>query len=246
MTTDAFITILQSRCNGDTTRQTLGERMPLGIDDTGELIFARGQERVFNVRNTCVTGSRKTAFIKRLVLTLSRLYTKDEANFLILSPYAEYGELLSLQDTDVTVPYIRDKAQLQAACACISALADLYKKEKRCLKLFLILDGLDELEGCNLSASLEEYREIFDLLSGVNNAEIISGVELMKSIFSGYPGAFVGFGNCLVTTREHGKADVTFVGEDASLSLPMVMTYPDLPTVQETIMAFKNQTPWQE
>ena len=55
--------------------------------------------------------------------------------------------------------------------------------------------------------------------------DIITGVDLMQSIFSGYPGAFVGVGNALVTTREQGKADVTLVADDASLSLPVAIEY---------------------
>ena len=243
MTTDEFIQLLKIRLNGGEEKKTLADCMPLGVDENGEMLFARKQQRVFNVRNTCVTGGRKTPFIKRLLLTLSQLYTREEANFFIVSPYKEYGELLQLKNADFTIPYVYDKAQLIAVRECLEKLVDLYKKEKRCLKLFLVLDGLDELNDCNISSSLEEYREIFDIVANQNNVEVISGAELMKSIFSGYPGAFVGVGNCLVTTREHGKADVTYVGEDASLSLPTAMTYPDLPTVEETIMAFNAQNP---
>ena len=68
------------------------------------------------------------------------------------------------------------------------------------------------------------------------NVEIISGVSLMKSIFSGYPGAFVGVGNALVTTDGVGKADVTYVGDDFALSLPTAITLPDAPTVSETVL----------
>ena len=157
-----------------------------------------------------------------------------------MSPYTEYGELLKLNGADITVPFIRTQEDLQAVRDCLVKLAELHA-EKTCLKLFLILDGLEELEGCNKNADFEEYREIFDLLARRQNVEIISGVELMKSIFSGYPGAFVGLGNCLVTTREHGRADVTFVGEDSSLSLPITITYADLPTIEETVMAFNDE-----
>lgn len=233
-----FICVLQERCQTAADRKALGAAMPLGVAENGELVFARKTDKTFAVQHTCVTGTRKTAFIKRLVLALSRLYTPAEANFFIVSPYGEYGELLKLDGADITVPYIRTKEDLKEVADCLVKLVELYRKETGCLKLFLVLDGLEELDGCNQNADLEEYRDLFELVSRQAGVEIISGVELMKSIFSGYPGAFVGLGNCLVTTREHGKADVTFVGEDSSLSLPLAMTYADLPTVEETVMAF--------
>ena len=118
----------------------------------------------------------------------------------------------------------------------------MYQTEKGHPRLILVLDGLEELEGCNKNGDLEEYRAFFDLTLRNENVEIITGAELMKSIFSGYPGAFVGVGNCLVTTREEGKADVTYVGDDSSLSMPTAMSFPDSPSVTETII-FLNSLP---
>ena len=63
------------------------------------------------------------------------------------------------------------------------------------------MDGLEELEGSNTRGDLEEYREILEFLARETNVETIVGADLMKSIFSGDPGVFVGVGNCLVTTR---------------------------------------------
>ena len=65
---------------------------------------------------------------------------------------------------------------------------------------------------------------------------MICGTDLMRSIFSGFPGAFVGVGNCLVSLREEGKADVTYVNDDASMSLPIPIHYPSAPLVMETII----------
>ena len=233
-----FISLLQQRCQTTADRKALGAAMPLGVDDNGELVFARKTDKTFAVQHTCVTGTRKTAFIKRFVLALTRLYTPAEANFFIVSPYIEYGELLRLDGADITVPFIRNREDLQAVRDCLVKLVESYGQSKGQLKLFLVLDGLEELEGCNKNADFDEYRDLFDLISRQACVEVISGVELMKSIFSGYPGAFVGLGNCLVTTREHGKADVTFVGDDSALSLPLAITYADLPTVEETVMYF--------
>ena len=92
----------------------------------------------------------------------------------------------------------------------------------------LVLDGLEELETCNENGELQEYRDFFELLARRESVDIITGVELRRSIFSGYPGAFVGVGNALVTTKEVGQADVTVVGDDSSLSLPIAITYPKI------------------
>ena len=105
-------------------------------------------------------------------------------------------------------------------------------------RLFVIVDGLDDLPDCNGNNDLTEYREIFDLLMRKSDVELISGVDLARSIFAGYPGAFLGIGNCLVTIREEGKADVTYVNDDSSMSLPAPITYPSEPTVMESIIYF--------
>ena len=102
--------------------------------------------------------------------------------------------------------------------------------------MFIIVDGLEELSDCNLNNDLGEYRELFDLLMRKPDLELITGVDLARSIFSGYPGAFLGIGNCLVTVREDGKADVTYVNEDASMSLPIPVHYPNEPSVMETVI----------
>ena len=106
--------------------------------------------------------------------------------------------------------------------------------------MFVVLDGLDELEACNESGDLAEYREIFDILMRKEGVDVICGADLARSIFSGFPGAFLGVGNCLITTREEGKADVTYVGEDSGLSLPLPMTYPSEPSVMESVIFFNS------
>ena len=103
-------------------------------------------------------------------------------------------------------------------------------------KLFLVLDGLEPLPECNKDEDLAEYRDIYKLLMRKEGFEIITGVELTKSIFAGYPGAFLGIGNCLITVEEDGKADVTYVSDDSSLSLPISMECPSSPSVGESIV----------
>lgn len=236
MRSEEFISSLTDGCKSDTDIENLRAGVPLGRDMAGNIVLSQKREKPYTVRHTCVTGMCKTAFIKRLLITLSCLYERSEANFLILSPRNEYGELLRLRSADVTAPFVRLKSDLVAAMNCVKELVGLHDREKGCPRLFLVLDSLEELPDCNINGDLEEYRAFFDLVARRKNVEIISGAELMKSIFSGYPGAFVGVGNCLVTTREDGRADVTYVNDDSSLSLPTMMTFPDSPSVTETII----------
>ena len=236
MRAEEFISSLLKSCEDDGDIKRLQESVPLGWDSVGNTVYSQKRESPFTVRHTCVTGARKTAFIKRLLLTLSSLYEKSEINFFVLSPFTEYGELLRLQNADFTVPYINEKSDLEKAKACVLELLALRAREKGCPKLLLVLDGLETLAGCNKNGDLEEYRDFFELIARRSEEEIISGADLIKSIFSGYPGAFVGVGNCLVTTREENKADVTYVNDDSSLSLPTVMSYPDTPSVTETVI----------
>lgn len=243
MRSDAFISSISQLSGDDAKFEELKKGLPLGEDSVGNILLSQKREKPLTVRHTCVTGPGRGECIRRLLLTASCLYEKSEATFLVLSPKTEYGELLRLRNMDVTVPYIRTKSDLNFAVETLKELLHQRSYGRGYPKLFLVLDGLESLPECNRNGDLEEYREIFDLFTRRTDIDVISGVDLMRSIFSGYPGAFVGVGNCLVTTREHGKADVTYVGEDASLSLPTAMTYPDLPTVEETIMAFNAQNP---
>ena len=236
MRTEEFIASLSENGSFTEAAARVKAEIPLGWDSVGNTLYSQKRESPFTVRHTCVTGTRKTAFIKRMLCILSAFYEKNEASFFVLSPRTDYGELLRLQNADFTVPYIHDKTDIDQAKACVRELLDLQAREKGCPKLILVLDGLEELAHCNKNGDLEEYRDFFDLIARRDGVEIVSGVDLMKSIFSGQPGAFVGVGNCLVTTREEGKADVTYVGDDSSLSLPLVMTYPIVPSITETVI----------
>lgn len=241
MRSEEFISFLSEKTAEESARQRIREGIPLGLDDAGALVLSQLREHAYTPRHTCVTGMRRTGFIRRLMATLSCLYAKTEANFLVLSPRSEYGELLRLKNADVTVPFIRNKTDLDLAFACVKEL--IANAAAGTPRLFLVLDGLEELPECNANGALDEYRSFFELLTREKNVDIISGAELIKSIFSGNPGVFVGVGNCLVTTREEGKADVTYVGDDSSLSLPTAMRYPDSPSVLETVIALNAASP---
>lgn len=236
MNSEEFILSLTNFCEDEDSLQNLRVSVPLGKDASGALVFSQKREKPFIFRQTCVTGVKKTSFIKRVLFTLLCLYEKEEANVLILSPKTEYGEFLRLNNADITVPYVRTKEDIDACLQCVKDLIALREREKGCPRLILVLDGLEEIEGCNKNGDLEEYRDFFDVIARKQDVEIICGAELMKSIFSGYPGAFVGVGNCLVTTIEEGKADVTYVGEDSSLSLPTPIFFPTSPSPTETVI----------
>ena len=80
--------------------------IPLGQDEAGNVLVAHREENPARYHHVCVTGAGRDNFIRRLVMTLACVYDRSEAAFLILSPRAEYGELLRLKNADVTVPYL--------------------------------------------------------------------------------------------------------------------------------------------
>lgn len=216
--------------------EELRKGLPLGRDVVDNIVLSQKRERPFTVRHTCVTGGNRVGFIRRMLLALSRLYTKNEACFLVISPRAEYGELLRVKGMDVTVPYITGKSDLSLAISAIKELLAQRQTGKGYPRLFLVLDGLERIDGCNENGDLAEYCEVFDLFTRRSDVDVITGVDLMKSIFSSYPSTFVGIGNCLVSLREEGKADVTYVGEDGAMSQPAPIHYPYQPSITETVI----------
>ncbi len=201
--------------------------LPLGVDGDGNILLSQRRERTITTRHTCVVGAGRSEFLQRLLLTLSCVYEKAEACFLILSPYSDYDAFLQLNGMDATVPYILQKSHFNEA---LKALKDAKEMRERggagYPHLFVLLDGVEELEDCNESGDLEELRAVIDLLAHREDVDVLCGVDLVDSIFKGYPGAFVGIGNCLVTAEKDGKAYVTYVEDDASLSLPITIEYP--------------------
>ena len=236
MRSDEFISVISGMSHDDNQFEELKKGLPLGLDSVGNIVRAQKLEKPFTLRNTCVTGKGRTRFLCRFLITVSCLYEKSEACFFILSPKAEYGDLLRLKSMDVTAPFIREKGDLQLAVEAIKELLSQRENGRGYPHLFLVLDGLEDLPDCNRNGDLEEYREIFELFNRRTDVDVICGADLLRSIFSGHPGAFVGVGNCLVTIREDGKADVTYVGEDVSLSMPVPISYPNEPSVMETVI----------
>ncbi|MBQ9113520.1 MAG: hypothetical protein IJY05_01200 [Clostridia bacterium] len=245
MRSEEFISTISALSQGDEKFEEIRYGLPLGLDAASNLALAQKTRKPLTVRNTCVTGVNTSNFIRRMLISVSCLFERDEACFFIISPKTEYGELLRLKSIDATVPYIRLKSDLDLAVDTIKELLRMRENGTGYPHLFIVLDGLENLPDCNKSGDLEEYRAIFELIRRREDVDVICGVDLTRTIFSGYPGAFVGIGNCLVSLREEGKADVTYVKEDASLSLPVPITYPSAPSVLETVI-FLNSLPKDE
>ena len=236
MRAEEFISAVSGMSREDDRFEELKNGLPLGLDSTENVVIAQKRKRPYTLRNTCVTGVGTSNFIRRFLISVSCLYDRGEACFFVISPKTEYGELLRMKSMDVTVPYIRTNNDLDLAVTTIKELLAQREDGKGYPHLFIVLDGLEELGESDRNSDLEEYRNIFDLFTRREDVDVICGTELMRSIFSGYPGAFVGVGNCLVSLREDGKADVTYVNDDATLSLPIPVHYPNEPSVMETII----------
>ena len=236
MRTEEFIQKISQQANDNMRFEELRKGIPLGEDVNGEVVLAQTSDRLYTVRNTCVTGSNKTQFIRRLLLSLACLYEAEEACFIILSPHVEYGELLRLSGGDFTIPYIRRKEDLAPVMKTLKELTFMRANGEGYPHIFLVLDGLETLEAGKVNIDLSEYSAIFENLMRIPGVDIICGMDLGRSIFAGCPGTFLGRGNCLVTTHESGKADVTYFNEDTSLTMPMPIAYASEPTVMESIM----------
>lgn len=236
MNTHEFFNAVYHQTEENERLEEYKKGLPIGKDEGGNILLAQKREKALMIRNTCVTGAEKTEFIRRLVITLSCLYERDQACFFVLSPRVEYGELLRLNSVDITVPYLRSKEDLEKSVETLKELLCIRQTGGGHPHFFLILDGLEELADTHENGELEEYRKIYELLLRKADIDVVTGVDLAKSIFAGYPSTFVGVGNCLVTTHESGKADVTYVEDDSTLSLPVLVEYPDEPTVMDSIV----------
>lgn len=240
MRSEEFIAKISQAVAEKENLETLRKGIPLGVDAQGNVVLAKKRACAYN--QVCVTGVKRSAFICRTLLTLSCLYDKDEAQFLILSPREEYAELLRLRNMDVTVPYLRSVADLESVKNTVKELLMMRENGSGYPRLCLVLDGLEELTEVDGSYNFEEYREFYNLVMRKEEVEIISGLNLARSIFVGYPGALVGIGNCLVSMNGEGKADVTYVNDDVSLSQPVPITFPNTPSLMESIL-FLNALP---
>ena len=235
MKTEEFLTRIKGESRiGPERFEELRARLPLGEYADGEYVLSHSINDVERYHHTCITGAMRAEFISRLVLTLSGLYQKSEAVFFIVSPNLYYGQLMKLATADVIVPFLTSERDIPPILQTVRSLASQRDGKKTRAKTFLILDGLELLEEDDKRAALDCYRPFFEAV-GTSGIEIITGVDLAKTIFAGYPAAFVGIGNCLVAPSVGGEMDITYVKIDGSMTLPKKCTYPSLPTVAECI-----------
>lgn len=239
MRAEEFISSLSDVSNRNAYRfDQLRSCVPLGMDESGNFAVAHRQENAARYFHTCVTGDGKSDFIARLVVTLACLYERSEATFLVLSPCELYSDLLRLKYADVTVPYVRSAEDVFAALETVRTLTNARRNLKGRPRLVVALDGLDELPDAENDGTLQIYRDFLEAVGGAG--EVVSGADLSKSVYGGYPGAFVGVGNCLVTPKSAGKADVTYVESDSSLTVPREIEYPGSPSLAETVDFFNS------
>ena len=235
MKTEEFLTRIKGENRVDPERfEDLRARLPLGEYSDGEYVLAHLERDEERYHHTCITGAMRAEFISRLVLTLSGLYQKSEAVFFIVSPNLYYGQLMKLAAADVIVPFLTSARDIPPILQAVRNLAGQRQGKKTRAKTFLVLDGLELLEEEGKRTALDCYRPFFEAV-GSSGIEIITGVDLAKTIFAGYPAAFVGLGNCLVAPSVGGEMDITYVRIDGSMTLPKKCTYPALPTVSECI-----------
>ena len=235
MKTEEFLTRIKGESRVDPERfEDLRARLPLGEYADGEYVLAHRENDVERYHHTCITGAMRAEFIARLLLTMAGLYQKSEAVFIIVSPNLYYGQFMKLASADVIVPFLVSERDMPPVLETVRALAKQREGKKTRAKTFLVLDGLELLVEEGKRSSLDCYRPFFEAV-GTSGIEIITGVDLAKTIFAGYPAAFVGLGNCLVAPSVGGEMDITYVGIDGSMTLPKKCSYPALPTVSECI-----------
>lgn len=237
MRTEEYISIISNAVSTD-DEEAFGKfrkSLPLGLDEDGKPVCANVFKGATVFKNLCVTGACREDFICRTLIALSCLYERDEATFLLISPNPVYAELLRLNNIDAVVPYIRSLEDVQMIQKSISDILRVREYGTGYPRLFLVLDGLEELPCANRNKDLAEYMEFFRFATHRSDMETICGMDLTKSIFSGCPGGFLGIGNCLVKASETGKANVSYVRNDASLSSPRTISYPSEPSVADSV-----------
>ncbi len=235
MKTEDFLARIKGEGRVDPERvKQLRACLPLGEYSDGEYVLSHREYDIERYHHTCVTGAMRAEFISRLILTLTGLYTKSEAIFLIVSPNLHYGQFMKLENADVTVPFVTSLRDVPPVLEAVRTLAQMRKDKHSEAKTFLVLDGLEMLEEEDKRSGLDCYRAFFEAV-GTSGIEIITGVDIAKTIFVGYPAAFVGIGNCLVAPSVGGEMDVTYVEIDGTMTLPKKCSYPSLPTLSECI-----------
>ncbi len=228
MQIEDFITLLSETAVKNEYRfESLRERIPLGVYTGGEIATAHREEKPDRYHFILATGEDRRAFVFSLILCLSCLYDENEVSFLILSPHDEYSALLSLSGVDISIPYMRTKEDFDLAMQTVEALSRMRTLSSSYPRLIVVCDGLEEIEGLPFDDVTEPYTRCLEKVGAIRS-EVIAAADITKSNFCSFPGAVVGIGNCLVSTKGLGKGDITQVGLDSSLGVPRQAEYPVL------------------
>lgn len=231
MKTEEFFAELASLARDNEYRfEDLRARLPLGVDGENRLVVAgrRESRRI----HTCVTGTGRTEFIRRLILSLAGAYDRGQTTFVILSPKREYAELLRLTRSNVFVPVISSVEDLWKGVEFARSQAGLRRGDGESVfgRLVLIADGLESVTG----GGLDGYLPFFSIAAEYG-VTLVTGVDLIKSVFGAVPQHFVGAGNCLITVMSAGKAHLSRVTDEGTLALPQAFTYPSEPSFSDSL-----------
>lgn len=237
MTTEEFFKHLASVAQDSAERfEEIIERLPLGLDSEKRFVFARSVSDVdlpvgVASSHTCVVGTGRSAFIRRLILTLVGVHDEGRIAFVIVSPKREYAEFLKIKRADVFMPVLKSVDDLWGVIRVCKEQADLRMGggDRIYGKLVIVADGLEELTG----GALDCYLPFLSLTA--SGVELITGVDLVGSVFSASPQSFVGNGGCLITVTNRGVADVSRVNFSGELELPRPFEYPSEPSLSESI-----------
>ena len=217
--------------------EMLRDCIPLGFFSGGEIALAHLKQQPERNHFTFASGEHGKEFIQNLALSLAVLYDRSEAQFLLLSPRSELKPLLKLQNADINALYVQTEQDFSLAVEGIKALANLQKRGVGYPKLIVVAEGLEEIDGIYQDDITEPYIRLHEAL-GDSVCELSATADLNQSRYFTFPGAFLGIGNCLVATKTPGKADVTHVGADSSLSLPREISYPHEDSLEESVSFF--------
>ena len=230
MNTEEFFTALNNVAESDGFAfDDLRARLPLGLDSENNTVVAGQREALFT--HACVTGRGRTEFIRRLILTLASLYDRSKVNFVVISPKRDYAELLRLNRANVVAPLIDTLDGVMKALEF--ARAQAIEKDKLGAnygKLFLVLDGLETLS----NGSFDCYLPFFNLAHAYG-VDIITGVDLLGSLFEDRPQDFIGVGQSLISVSSLDKADVVYAQKNGVLTLPISVRVPSEPSLAETL-----------
>lgn len=237
MTAEEFFKHLATIASDDPERfDSMIERLPLGLDSEKRFVFARADEGAClpteaRSRHTCVVGTGRSAFIRRVLLTLIGACDEGGIAVVVVSPKREYAELLKLKNADVFIPVLTSVDDLWEVIRICREQADLRLGDGRAIfgKLIVVVDGLEDFVG----GGLECYLPFFAL--SAMGVELITGVDLVGSVFSASPQSFVGSGGCLISVTNRGFADISRVSASGEMSLPSPFEYPSEPSLSEAV-----------